>query len=84
MGPILAGVSCGGCPRSPHSRDVCERAWPPRERLELDGAVLRFASGFTRRANSARVDGGGDDLDGLIDARRAASTAAAGCGRGSG
>ena len=46
--------------------DVCERAWPPRERVELDGAVLRFTDGFTRRANSARVDGGGDDLDGLI------------------
>ena len=40
--------------------DVCERAWPPRERIELDGAVLRFTDGFTRRANSARVDGGGD------------------------
>ena len=39
--------------------DVCERAWPPRERVELDGAVLRFTDGFTRRANSARVDGGG-------------------------
>jgi GNAT superfamily N-acetyltransferase len=46
--------------------DVCERAWPPRERLELDGAVLRFTDGFTRRANSARVDGGGGDLGGLI------------------
>jgi N-acetylglutamate synthase len=46
--------------------DVCERAWPPRERVELDGAVLRFTDGFTRRANSARVDGGGSDLDGLI------------------
>ena len=46
--------------------DVCERAWPPRERVELDGAVLRFTDGFTRRANSARVDGGGADLDGLI------------------
>ena len=46
--------------------DVCERAWPPRERVELDGAVLRFTDGFTRRANSARVDGGGDDLEGLI------------------
>jgi ribosomal protein S18 acetylase RimI-like enzyme len=44
---------------------VCERAWPPRERLALDGAVLRFTDGFTRRANSARVDGGGD-LEGLI------------------
>jgi ribosomal protein S18 acetylase RimI-like enzyme len=47
--------------------DVCERAWPPRERVELDGAVLRFTHGFTRRANSARVDGGGDDLEGLIE-----------------
>src|SRR5215210_6268899 len=47
--------------------DVCERAWPPRERLEVDGAVLRFASGFTRRANSARVDAGGGDLAGLIE-----------------
>jgi ribosomal protein S18 acetylase RimI-like enzyme len=47
--------------------DVCERAWPPRERLVVDGAVLRFASGFTRRANSARVEGGGDDLGGLIE-----------------
>jgi GNAT superfamily N-acetyltransferase len=46
--------------------NVCERAWPPRERVELDGAVLRFTDGFTRRANSARVDGGGGDLDGLI------------------
>jgi ribosomal protein S18 acetylase RimI-like enzyme len=46
--------------------DLCERAWPPLERLELHGAVLRFAAGFTRRANSARVDGGGDDLDDLI------------------
>jgi ribosomal protein S18 acetylase RimI-like enzyme len=47
--------------------EVCERAWPPRERVELDGAVLRFTDGFTRRANSARVEGGGDDdLDGLI------------------
>src|SRR4249919_877094 len=46
--------------------DVCERAWPPGERLELDGAVLRFTHGFTRRANSARIDGGGGDLEGLI------------------
>ncbi len=45
---------------------LCERAWPPRERLELDGAVLRFTHGFTRRANSARVDAGGGDLEGLI------------------
>jgi GNAT superfamily N-acetyltransferase len=45
---------------------VCERAWPPQERLELDGAVLRFTHGFTRRANSARVDARGDDLGGLI------------------
>jgi ribosomal protein S18 acetylase RimI-like enzyme len=45
---------------------VCERAWPPQERLELDGAVLRFTHGFTRRANSARVDAGGGDLEGLI------------------
>jgi N-acetylglutamate synthase len=48
--------------------DVCERAWPPRERLELDGVVLRFTDGFTRRANSARVEGGAGDVDGLIDA----------------
>ena len=47
--------------------NVCERAWPPRERVELDGAVLRFTDGFTRRANSARVDGGIRDLDGLIE-----------------
>jgi GNAT superfamily N-acetyltransferase len=47
--------------------DVCERAWPPRERVELDGAVLRFTDGFTRRANSARVDGGGEDFGGLIE-----------------
>lgn len=46
--------------------DVCERAWPPRERIELEGAVLRFTDGFTRRANSARVDGGGGDLHDLI------------------
>jgi GNAT superfamily N-acetyltransferase len=46
---------------------VCERAWPPGERLELDGAVLRFTHGFTRRANSARVDGGGHDLERLIE-----------------
>lgn len=46
---------------------VCERAWPPRERLEIEGAVLRFTDGFTRRANSARVDGGGGDLAGLIE-----------------
>jgi ribosomal protein S18 acetylase RimI-like enzyme len=46
--------------------DICERAWPPRERLALDGAVLRFTNGFTRRANSARVDGGGSDLERLI------------------
>jgi ribosomal protein S18 acetylase RimI-like enzyme len=46
--------------------DVCERAWPPRERVELDGAVLRFTDGFTRRANSARVDGGSADLGGLV------------------
>ena len=45
---------------------VCERAWPPRERLEFDGAVLRFTHGFTRRANSARVEAGGGDLEGLI------------------
>ena len=45
---------------------VCERAWPPQERVVLDGAVLRFANGFTRRANSARIDGGGDDLGALI------------------
>ena len=48
--------------------DVCERAWPPRERVELDGVVLRFTDGFTRRANSARVDGGAGDIDGLIAA----------------
>jgi N-acetylglutamate synthase len=47
--------------------DVCERAWPPRERVELEGAVLRFTHGFTRRANSARVDGGGSDPEGLIE-----------------
>src|SRR4051812_44638931 len=46
---------------------VCELAWPPRERLELDGAVLRFTHGFTRRANSARLDGGSRDPDGLIE-----------------
>ena len=46
--------------------DVCERAWPPRERIELDGAVLRFTDGFTRRANSARVDAVRGDLGGLI------------------
>jgi len=46
--------------------DVCERSWPPQERLELDGIVLRFASGFTRRANSARVDGADGDLGALI------------------
>jgi GNAT superfamily N-acetyltransferase len=48
--------------------DVCERAWPSRERVELDGVVLRFTDGFTRRANSARVDGGAEDIDGLITA----------------
>jgi N-acetylglutamate synthase len=47
--------------------DVCERAWPARERVALDGAVLRFTHGFTRRANSARIDGGGDDLGGLLE-----------------
>ena len=46
--------------------DVCERAWPPRERLALEGLVLRFADGFTRRANSARVDAGGGDLGDLF------------------
>jgi N-acetylglutamate synthase len=46
---------------------VCERAWPPRERLEFDGLVLRFTHGFTRRANSARVDAVSGDLGGLID-----------------
>ncbi|HET6174543.1 MAG TPA: GNAT family N-acetyltransferase [Gaiellales bacterium] len=46
--------------------DVCERAWPPRERVELHGAVLRFTDGFTRRANSARVDGGAGDLQALL------------------
>jgi GNAT superfamily N-acetyltransferase len=47
--------------------DVCERAWPARERVELDGLVLRFTDGFTRRANSARVDGVAGDLGSLID-----------------
>jgi N-acetylglutamate synthase len=46
--------------------DICERAWPPRERIELDGAVLRFTDGFTRRANSARVDACVTDLGGLL------------------
>jgi N-acetylglutamate synthase len=46
---------------------VCERAWPPLERLELEGAVLRFTHGFTRRANSARIDGPVVDAEGLID-----------------
>lgn len=46
--------------------DICERAWPPRERIELDGAVLRFTDGFTRRANSARVDACATDLGGLL------------------
>jgi ribosomal protein S18 acetylase RimI-like enzyme len=46
---------------------VCEQAWPPAERLALEGAVLRFTHGFTRRANSARVDAGARDLEGLIE-----------------
>jgi len=46
---------------------VCEGAWPSLERLELDGAVLRFTHGFTRRANSARIDGRVADPGGLID-----------------
>jgi ribosomal protein S18 acetylase RimI-like enzyme len=47
--------------------EVCERAWPPRERLELDGLVLRFTHGFTRRANSARVDAVSGDLGSLVE-----------------
>lgn len=46
---------------------LCELAWPPRERLVLDGAVLRFTDGFTRRANSARIDAAGGDLAGLVE-----------------
>jgi N-acetylglutamate synthase len=46
--------------------DISERAWPPLERVERDGVVLRFADGFTRRANSARCDGAAGDLEGLV------------------
>jgi ribosomal protein S18 acetylase RimI-like enzyme len=46
--------------------DICERAWPPRVRIELDGAVLGFTDGFTRRANSARIGACVRDHGGLI------------------
>ena len=46
--------------------DICERAWPPVERIEREGVVLRFADGFTRRANSARCDGPAADLERLV------------------
>ena len=66
MRAILAGVSCGGCPRSPHSR-TCASA-RGRRASASSSTVPCCASrdGFTRRANSARVDGGGGDLGGLM------------------
>ncbi len=63
---MVACLSCGACPRSPHSR-ICASA--PGRRASgsrWTSLVLRFADGFTRRANSARVDAGGGDLDDLI------------------
>jgi ribosomal protein S18 acetylase RimI-like enzyme len=37
------------------------RAWPALERIDEAGWVLRFAGGYTRRANSAAALGAGDE-----------------------
>jgi N-acetylglutamate synthase len=41
--------------------DAAMRAWPALERIDEAGWVLRFAGGYTRRANSATALAVGDD-----------------------
>jgi len=41
--------------------EAAMRAWPALERVDEAGWVLRFAGGYTRRANSAAALGAGDE-----------------------